>query len=249
MSDCIIDLRRPRGVLRALCAAVLAAVAFVSVSVCASAAPAIPSTAQDNPPWGLDRIDQRTRPLDSKFSSYFTGAGVDVYVMDSGVRASHQEFAGRMKAGWSVEADTTDCNGNGTHVAGTIGGTTFGVAKKVSIVPVKIIPCSGDLTGQDLLDAINWVIDNHLRPADRRCGARARRRRAGDDRRRHHRRHPRERGPQDLELPPQPSAGAGRDHGGRFVDHRQGADRELSQPMRRPFRPWGRHPVGRLLGE
>ena len=143
MSDYIIDLRRPRGVLRALCAAVLAAVAFVSVSVSASAAPVTSSTAQDNTPWGLDRIDQRTRPLDSKFSSYFTGAGVDVYVMDSGVRGVAPRVR-RSDEGRMVRRSRHNrLQRQRNSVAGTIGGTTFGVAKKVSIVPVKIIPCSG----------------------------------------------------------------------------------------------------------
>ncbi|MEX1105183.1 MAG: S8 family peptidase [Ilumatobacteraceae bacterium] len=124
------------------------------------------SGTQANPPWGLDRIDQRTRPLDNGFSTALTGAGVDAYVLDTGINLSHTEFAGRIRPGFAFDfGDSTgvsDCNGHGTHVSGTLGGTTFGVAKQVSIVPVKVFSCTGDTPVSVVVMGINWIIANHL---------------------------------------------------------------------------------------
>jgi subtilisin family serine protease len=119
---------------------------------------------QANPPWGLDRIDQPNRPLDAKYTYTSTGAGVTAYVIDSGLWLSHTEFTGRVAPGAYAVDDgwfVWDCDGHGTHVAGTIGGTTYGVAKQVTIVPVRVLDCygSGDTAG--IVAGINWVADNH----------------------------------------------------------------------------------------
>jgi subtilisin family serine protease len=118
-----------------------------------------------NPGWGRDRIDQRALPLDSKFSSRYSGAGVDVYVVSTGIRGSHKDFTGRVKDGWYVDfgdnSKTGDCVGRGTSIASTIGGKTWGVAPAVSIVPVKIFPCADLADGQDFIDALNWITNDH----------------------------------------------------------------------------------------
>ncbi len=103
---------------------------------------------QHGAPWNLDRIDQRNLPLDSTYTTTTTGAGVTAYVIDSGVRSTHVEFGGRANRGWSFDGSSGDCVGHGTHVAATIGGATWGVAKAVTIVPVKVAGCS--LTPPDL---------------------------------------------------------------------------------------------------
>jgi subtilisin family serine protease len=122
---------------------------------------------QDSPPWGLDRIDQRTLPLDTKFSHQYTGAGVDAYVVDSGIRTTHSEFTDRVGQGAFVNfgdgTGVTDCNGHGTHVAGTVGGTTWGVAKAVSIRPVKVVSCDRTTSDALVILGLNWVIEDHKR--------------------------------------------------------------------------------------
>lgn len=126
---------------------------------------------QTNPGWNLDRIDQRPRQLDGRYSYPGDGAGVDVYVLDSGVRAAHVEFGGRVRAGHSVLDDdpvgTTDCNGHGTHVAGVVAGSTHGVAKAADVVPVKVLDCSGQGALSEILAGISWVVGDHRagRPA------------------------------------------------------------------------------------
>ncbi|MCP2269351.1 S8 family peptidase [Actinokineospora diospyrosa] len=125
---------------------------------------------QNNPPnWGDDRIDQRDLPLNSAYT-YPTnpGQGARVYVMDSGINASHTDFTGRIAQGVDiVDNDSTpqDCHGHGTHVAGTAAGTTYGVAKKATIVAVRVLDCSGSATDDDLLAGINWVKTNAVKPA------------------------------------------------------------------------------------
>jgi len=119
---------------------------------------------QSGATWGLDRIDQQSLALDTTYSYISTGAGVDAYVIDTGILGTHSEFTGRMKSGYSAigkSTNTTDCNGHGTHVAGTIGGRTYGVAKAVSLIPVRVLDCRGSGTNSGVIAGINWVIKNH----------------------------------------------------------------------------------------
>ena len=124
---------------------------------------------QANAPWHLDRIDQASLPLDQLYSFNSTGRGVNAYIIDSGIRADHVEFAGnRVKAGYSVVNDgrgTNDCHGHGTHVAGILGGVRYGVAKEVNLYPVRVFSCSGGASNSQVLDAIDWVSGNHVKPA------------------------------------------------------------------------------------
>jgi len=124
-----------------------------------------PDTTQTpTPNWGLDRIDQRTLPLNSTYNYTFTGAGVRAYVIDTGIRTTHTEFTGRLAPGWSAINDgrgTDDCAGHGTHVAGIIGGTRYGVAKGVTLVPVRVFPCTGSASRSDVVAAVDWVTADH----------------------------------------------------------------------------------------
>ena len=124
---------------------------------------------QTSPPWGLDRIDQRSG-RDGSYRYGTTGAGVDAYVVDTGIRSTHVEFAGRIREGASFIYDgrgTEDCQGHGTHVAGTLGGTTYGVAKDVTLIPVRVFGCTKESTTSVLVQGINWVRSDHTgqRPA------------------------------------------------------------------------------------
>ena len=119
---------------------------------------------QQNPVWGLDRIDQPTLPVSNTFSYESTGLGVDVYVVDTGVLGSHQDFSGRVTTGFSAVADgpgNGDCNGHGTHVAGTIAGTRYGVAKQATIVPVRVLGCDGSGTLSGVISGLSWIGANH----------------------------------------------------------------------------------------
>jgi subtilisin family serine protease len=121
-------------------------------------------TTQSGATWGLDRIDQRKLPLSGTFTYNNTGAGVTAYVIDTGVRISHTEFGGRATSGWDFvdgDADASDCNGHGTHVAGTIGGATYGVAKGVSLVAVRVLDCGGSAPWSVIIAGIDFVTADH----------------------------------------------------------------------------------------
>ena len=119
---------------------------------------------QSAPPWGLDRTDQRTLPLSGSYSWDVAGAGTTVYVVDTGLRADHVEFTGRMLPGYTAINDgrgTTDCNGHGTHVAGTSVGTTYGVAKAATVVPVRVLGCNGSGAWSGVIAGLDWIAANH----------------------------------------------------------------------------------------
>lgn len=123
---------------------------------------------QGSATWGLDRIDQVDRPIDGGYTYNRSGAGVTAFIIDTGIRADHTEFTGRMLPGFSAVADangTNDCNGHGTHVAGTVGGTTWGVAKDVTLVPVRVLNCQGSGTNSGVIAGIDWVAGHASRPA------------------------------------------------------------------------------------
>lgn len=120
------------------------------------------TTQSNNVTWGLDRIDEITSTpatLDYVYTS--EGSGVDVYIVDTGIKRDHAEFSGRVAQGWTFENSTDDCNGHGTHVAGTIGGTNYGVAKKVNLIPVRVFGCSGSTTNSVIIQGLDWITNNH----------------------------------------------------------------------------------------
>ena len=121
---------------------------------------------QTNPPWGLDRIGQRTLPLNATYSYTTTGAGVNVYVIDTGIRLTHTQFGGRAFAAFDAfGGNSVDCNGHGTHVAGTIGGSTYGVAKSVRLFAVRVLSCSGSGSTSGVIAGVDWVTSNRINPA------------------------------------------------------------------------------------
>ena len=118
------------------------------------------------PSWGLDRLDERPLTLDSRWTYTSEGTGVNAYIIDSGVDANHNDFAGRMGAGASFVggAFNADCNGHGTHVAGTVAGTRFGVAKDATVFSVRVFGCSGGASTATIVAAVNWVTNNGAAP-------------------------------------------------------------------------------------
>lgn len=126
------------------------------------------SATQSSPAWGLDRVDQRDLPLDKSYRYDFTGKGIHAFVIDTGIRTSHNEFAGRIGPGFTAISDgrgTSDCNGHGTHVAGTLGGTVYGVAKEVTLVPVRVLDCEGAGTGSGVIAGVDYAAKDSRRPA------------------------------------------------------------------------------------
>jgi subtilisin family serine protease len=112
--------------------------------------------------WGLDRIDQHDLPLNNTYTYNQTGQGVQAYIIDTGIRATHQQFAGRVGNGVDeVGGGTNDCNGHGTHVSGTVGGTTYGVAKQVTLHAVRVLDCNGSGTNTGVIAGVDWVTGQH----------------------------------------------------------------------------------------
>ena len=116
------------------------------------------------PSWGLDRVDALDSPFDNKYSWTNAGSGSIVYVIDTGVYAGHSDLAGRVVSGYTAIADgngTNDCHGHGTHVAGTVGGSQYGIAKSTTVVAVRVLDCNGSGYTSGVVAGINWVVANH----------------------------------------------------------------------------------------
>lgn len=124
---------------------------------------------QLNPPsWGLDRIDQRALPLDDSYTYPTTASNVHAYVIDTGIRITHTDFGGRAAYGYDTVGEdeiADDCNGHGTHVAGTIGGTSYGVAKGVQLVAVRVFGCGPFGSTSNIVQGVDWVTANAIKPA------------------------------------------------------------------------------------
>ncbi|MEN1728280.1 MAG: S8 family peptidase [Pseudomonadota bacterium] len=123
---------------------------------------------QNNATWGLDRVDQRDRPLNGTYVYDTTASNVYTYIIDTGVRPTHNDFGGRVISGYTAINDgrgSNDCNGHGTHVAGTVAGATWGVAKAARIVPIRVLGCNGSGSNAGVIAGMDWVTANHVKPA------------------------------------------------------------------------------------
>ncbi|MEX2498493.1 MAG: S8 family serine peptidase [Wenzhouxiangellaceae bacterium] len=128
----------------------------------------VSQTSQPNATWGLDRIDQRDRPLNGTYVYDTAASNVRAYIIDTGIRASHTQFGGRVLSGFTAINDgngSNDCNGHGTHVAGTVGASTYGVAKSVRLVPVRVLGCDGSGSNAGVIAGMDWVAANRVLPA------------------------------------------------------------------------------------
>jgi subtilisin family serine protease len=123
----------------------------------------ISGTTQYPAPWGLDRIDQRSRSLSGTYTYARTGLGVAAYIIDTGIRTSHNDFTGRARSGYdAIDGGTAnDCNGHGTHVASTVGGARYGVAKRATLIGVRVLGCSGSGSTSGVIAGMDWVVAHH----------------------------------------------------------------------------------------
>jgi subtilisin family serine protease len=120
-------------------------------------------TTQSGATWGIDRIDQRNRPLSGTYTYTSTGSGVTAYIIDTGIQTSHSQFGGRAAVAYdAIGGNGQDCNGHGTHVAGTVGSATYGVAKGVALRAVRVLDCNGSGTNSGVIAGMNWVASNHV---------------------------------------------------------------------------------------
>jgi subtilisin family serine protease len=125
-------------------------------------------TTQSNATWGIDRIDQASRPLSGTYTYTSTGSGVNAYIIDTGIRVTHTQFGTRASVAFDAVGDGRngiDCNGHGTHVSGTVGGSTYGVAKAVRLFAVRVLNCSGSGTTSGVIAGVDWVTAHHISPA------------------------------------------------------------------------------------
>ncbi|MDZ5621591.1 S8 family peptidase [Nocardioides bizhenqiangii] len=121
-------------------------------------------TQTPTPSWGIDRIDQRDLPLNNSYTYGPTGSGVNAYVVDTGILTTHPDFGGRASHGTDTvdgDANATDCNGHGTHVAGTVGGSAYGVAKSARLIAVRVLGCDGSGSTAGVIAGLDWVVAHH----------------------------------------------------------------------------------------
>ena len=124
------------------------------------------NTTQSGATWGIDRIDQRNLPLTGTYSYTATGTGVRAYIIDTGIETTHPQFGSRASAVYdALGGNGQDCNGHGTHVAGTVGSATYGVAKNVYLRAVRVLDCNGSGSNSGVIAGMDWVAANHIAPA------------------------------------------------------------------------------------